>query len=485
MPADSSGQQARPAGPVGDDPGPADPSAIRPMPATRPAASATDGPGSMSVGQEVDESPGTAAAEQSDELTAVVVRQVELESPVSPAGGGAKVRERAPAAADPGSLPSGLAGQERSVPPSTQPPSSRPLRRRPQVPWYIRQPDSGATRLVGEQDPQRIHAGTGSVGFEALPVDPTRSARSAYRPDTVVDGFATGSWVLRAASARGDAHRHSGVVRQDDFYLAHDPETDTLVVAVADGVSAAAESHLGAAAATKQACDAVMRQLQNGGAVDFPVVAQEAAWALVVIARRLAGDDAAGIDEADRRCACTLSVALVQPQEGALRVSAFTVGDSAVGILDAESVRRLVGGKSSGDISSNAVTGLPHVPQDLAVFSAQVGPGEVLLVGSDGIWDPLGEGTGLVGDLLRGALAPSPPSLPQFARLTDFSKETWDDDRTLVAIWPSSALVPPAAESVTGSALEPPASASSTDVEQTPGAEGDSGDSSVSGVVGR
>jgi hypothetical protein len=77
----------------------------------------------------------------------------------------------------------------------------------------------------------------------------------------------------------------------------------------------------------------------------------------------------------------------------------------------------------------------------MPVIEAEVSNGELLLIGTDGIWDPLGPtAVGLVGDLLRKSLLPTPPSLSHFARVTDFSKETWDDDRTLVAVWPASVM---------------------------------------------
>jgi hypothetical protein len=61
----------------------------------------------------------------------------------------------------------------------------------------------------------------------------------------------------------------------------------------------------------------------------------------------------------------------------------------------------------------------------------------VLLIATDGIGDPLGTGQGGVGNLFREVLTkPTPPSLIEFAHAVDFSRETFDDDRTLVAVWP-------------------------------------------------
>jgi hypothetical protein len=68
----------------------------------------------------------------------------------------------------------------------------------------------------------------------------------------------------------------------------------------------------------------------------------------------------------------------------------------------------------------------------------KVGAGDVLLVGADGIGDPLGSGDGGVGNLLRGVLAgAASPSPIGFAYVVGLSRETFDDDRILVAVWPS------------------------------------------------
>ena len=88
-------------------------------------------------------------------------------------------------------------------------------------------------------------------------------------------------------------------------------------------------------------------------------------------------------------------------------------------------------------IASSAVVGLPRVPTEVMPVVVDVASNDVLLIATDGIGDPLGTGQSGVGNLFREVLTkPSVPSLIEFAHAVDFSRETFDDDRTLVAVWP-------------------------------------------------
>jgi hypothetical protein len=78
---------------------------------------------------------------------------------------------------------------------------------------------------------------------------------------------------------------------------------------------------------------------------------------------------------------------------------------------------------------------LPYVPESVEAVVEHLTASEVLLVGTDGFGDPLGDGTGPVGALFARHLA-VPPTPLRLAQLLDFSRETFDDDRTLVAVWP-------------------------------------------------
>lgn len=144
---------------------------------------------------------------------------------------------------------------------------------------------------------------------------------------------------------------------------------------------------------------------------------------------------------AKEQLATTLVCAVIEPLESdVVRAHLVGVGDSGSWLLSPMGFREILGGKavSSEGISSSAVTGLPWVPTDLSPAVVDFTHSEILLIGTDGIGDPLGNGQGGVGNLLRDVLTrPSPPSLIEFAHAVDFSRENFNDDRTLVAVWPN------------------------------------------------
>ncbi|WP_405669582.1 hypothetical protein [Streptomyces sp. NBC_01530] len=56
------------------------------------------------------------------------------------------------------------------------------------------------------------------------------------------------------------------------------------------------------------------------------------------------------------------------------------------------------------------------------------------MVATDGFADPLADSRNLVGDFFAEHLA-NPPNAHDFAYLLDFSRELYDDDRTMLAVW--------------------------------------------------
>jgi hypothetical protein len=279
----------------------------------------------------------------------------------------------------------------------------------------------------------RTHWGSIAVGTPAADFEPRPADTLLYRPDTIADGWSTGELTVRLASVRGYAHRYAGLPRQDDVAVVHHRGSGAVVFAVADGVSAAPLAHLGATAACRAAIIAVIGALDAGSPVDWPAVVEHAAWQLVEQAAAALRLERPDPGRAEDEMATALIAGLVCPTGASADVAVVRVGDSSAWVLRDGRYRRMFEPKSETIVES-AVTALPRVP-DLEPRGDPLAPGDVLLVGTDGFGDPLGDGTGRVGAHFAVRLArPRPPVA--FAHDLDFSRETFDDDRTLLAIWP-------------------------------------------------
>lgn len=296
--------------------------------------------------------------------------------------------------------------------------------------------------ITGRIDVPQIVVGEPSPAVEAAVIGPDYRG-VPFRPDTVIDGWSTPWLTMRGVSLRGHLHRYNGAPRQDDF-AAHQIPGDRVVVAVADGVSSAQQSHIGANTATRYAVQWLQSQCAQPAAdTDWPALVKNTAWALTETAQTLLELPSPDPVRTEHDFATTLVCAVIEPaHDGRLRAYLIGIGDSPAWVLTSagDFVEVLAGKEASASgISSSAVSGLPRVPADLEPTVVEVARGEVLLVGTDGIGDPLGSGQGAVGDLIRAiAGGQRRPSLIEFAHGVDFSRETFDDDRTLVAIWPAA-----------------------------------------------
>lgn len=301
-----------------------------------------------------------------------------------------------------------------------------------------------ATSKPAVRQRARLVRGPLTIGEPATPVDPRLAITDPYRPDTIADGGDAFGLSVRGASVRGLFKRYVGGPRQDDLCLRAHLETQTLIMAAADGVSAAERSDLGAALAVRHACAAVARQLDargqlddDGPELDWRQVFDHAAWALVEEHRRHSADSTASSDQAAASLATTLVVAAVTALgDGAWRAQTAAVGDSLALMLDDGEFEILVGeGASPEGLLGGGVPALPRHSRSVGTEQRTFGPGTVLLVCTDGLALPLGDGNGAVGRMLTRELA-RPPEIVDFARLLDFSRSTYDDDRTLIAVWP-------------------------------------------------
>ena len=272
----------------------------------------------------------------------------------------------------------------------------------------------------------RLARGPVTIGEPAPEIEPRLAGAEPYRPDTIADGGGAFGLTVRAASIRGLHKRFVGGPRQDDLCLRLHADSGTLIAAVADGVSGAARSDLGAALAVRYATAAVARHLDEGP-IDWPNVFEQAAWALVSEERR---------GEATGSLATTLLVVAVSVDEsGAVAVQAAAVGDSPAFRLHSRQYHPIVGQPvHEDDLIGGGVQALPRDAGAAEVGDCALEPGDVLLLCTDGLALPLGNGTGELGRAFARELA-TPPDVVDFARLLDFSRSTYDDDRTLVAVW--------------------------------------------------
>jgi hypothetical protein len=297
---------------------------------------------------------------------------------------------------------------------------------------------SEVAEVIGATVVPQIIVGSPSPPTEPAAIGPDYRSLP-FRPDVVIDGWSTEAMTLRGVSQRGHLHRYNGAPRQDDFAIHHLPD-GRVIVLVADGVSGAPQSHIGASTATKQAAEWLHAHLgEDTPNTDWLALLKSTAWALAERAQALLELSAPDPERAEEQLATTLVCAVVEPGAAGLHAYLVSVGDSGAWLLSSGQFVELLGSKTVPDfgIASSAVVGLPRVPTEVAPVVVDVVDHDVLLIGTDGIGDPLGNGQGGVGNLLRDVFTnPGAPSLIEFAHAVDFSRETFDDDRTLVAVWP-------------------------------------------------
>lgn len=314
------------------------------------------------------------------------------------------------------------------------------------------------------------------VDIPGIEFEPRPPRARVIRPDSECDGWSTEAITLRSASLRGDRHRYYRQPRQDAVCSQEYGPAGAVVFAVADGVSGAEASEIGATDACHAAIEAITRQLGDDTAgLDCPAVARHVSDVLLWrAARMLNAADPRQVDpgHAGKLLATTLVAGAAWPERGGFTARVLRVGDSSAWLLDHALGRysRVFGSRADAEptgmtgptgvtgptgmtgptgragtagsaetaVVSNEVTALPLAPGAPGPREATVTvrAGQVLLVGTDGFGVPLGDGDGEIGALFARHLA-SPPSPLWLAHILDFSRETFDDDRTLLALWPA------------------------------------------------
>jgi serine/threonine protein phosphatase PrpC len=287
----------------------------------------------------------------------------------------------------------------------------------------------------------------GDPGRASLEVVAQLSGDPSDPPDTMLDGSRVGRLELRAASVRGLSHRQVGTPRQDDYGIAVSHE-GWLVLAVADGVSAGHLSHRAARLACRTATTELRRALDGGtgpGDVDWARVFDACARQILAHGRKVVppaeGADAPEPREIADAMASTLILAVVHLEpdaSGTHWAQVVPFGDtSAMVLLDGERWNPVTGVKNAGAVVATSGTrALPQVPTPpLEVQQTGIRAGDALVLMTDGVGDPLGNGEGDVGRFLADVWR-TPPDPVSFAAQVGFARRSFDDDRTAVAVWP-------------------------------------------------
>ncbi|MEJ2887966.1 protein phosphatase 2C domain-containing protein [Actinomycetospora aeridis] len=292
----------------------------------------------------------------------------------------------------------------------------------------------------------------GDPGSAAGSVIARRDAEVPDRSDIVLDSAAIHgeddrpSLVLRAASVRGLSHRFMGKVRQDEYAFRQTADGRYLVIAVADGVSSGPLSHLAASVATRQGCALIEGRLRQYVPSDVP-------WQNVLQALKADIEDSGrralerrgvdtlgwGADEFTKELATTLVVAIVdvEAQQHGHGVTLMRVGDASAWIRDRRgSWRDQYEANVGRFVGSSVTTALPCLRAIDSPVSTTVRRGEALVLMTDGVGDPLGDGANDFADFLSDVWS-VPPAALAFAAHLDFARRSFDDDRTAVAVWPT------------------------------------------------
>jgi hypothetical protein len=306
-------------------------------------------------------------------------------------------------------------------------------------------PATGLLERCSIQNPNQVN-GTiviGDGGTYRISGKPSLMIDSV--PDIELDWGSIDGIEVRAASIRGRTHRYEGSVRQDSFNIARiSGESESyLFLCVADGLGSYPKSHIAAREADCAAARNFSEQLRHTGSLEGvdvnAIIGRIQSDILDAWRQRERNPDLSMQDLCDQM-RTTLSIALipnVPSEDGAFRIKIFTVGDTSAWVLQKESGwKPITPVKGAGaDIFSSSVSAIPSTaPVKFDEREYALHRGDAFFLMTDGIGDPLGDGSGPVGEALASMLR-NAPDIYDFARICDFARRTHMDDRTLLGIW--------------------------------------------------
>ncbi|GGR73577.1 MULTISPECIES: protein phosphatase 2C domain-containing protein [Streptomyces] len=299
------------------------------------------------------------------------------------------------------------------------------------------------------------YVGSGPPTYDPEPTALPRAdpdALDGLVPDTVLDGARYGACTLRAVSQRGDSARYRGEPRRDALLTARFGAGDQalVLVAMATGARAVPGAHLAAAEACRGIARAVGRSHQRLAQDIRAARRGDLRSGLHRLADRALGGLRAGAatdaPAAGLRC-------LLLPADPDCRIRVFFgVGDGGLFRLrdgawqDIEprlTADTTAPGAPPGDDRTAPDPGSPRPgppdprpPREPFRFRASVArPGDVLVLCTAGLADPLREAEALRARLARRWSGGTPPGLAAFLADARVRVKGYADDRTAAAVW--------------------------------------------------
>ncbi|WP_169789047.1 protein phosphatase 2C domain-containing protein [Nonomuraea candida] len=307
-----------------------------------------------------------------------------------------------------------------------------------QWPWWILSglvAGGGAALLGRSLLDRRNRAGSGSGGGGA-PLGPLpqpvpvllAGGADSRAPGVALDGGMLAQTTVRAVSIRGRRHRYRGEPLQDAYAVRLSADGRWVIAAVADGLGSTLHAEHAAAVAVRAATNLSLTP-GLGWHAAFATVAGEVMRATARLGGRPGGERGAGASEPP---ATTLTIGVV-PADGRRGIAACAaIGDSPALWLHDGMWTELF--PPEGQRPGNVTSALPEDLGELRERQIDWGPGDVLVLCSDGFGSAMGGGGSLLAQRLATSWS-SPPELRGFLRDVDFQLSTYDDDRTVLAVW--------------------------------------------------
>lgn len=250
--------------------------------------------------------------------------------------------------------------------------------------------------------------------------------------DGAIESADTDWYWLRGVSLRGEGKRLSGGHRQDDLRVGRlgPSQSSPLAIAVADGVGGSDLSAIGARLACQAALTHLSDTYRDDGVADVRGLPLKVGGVLVRWA------DRNGVDSA--RLSTTLAVAVVERADaGGANGRILTVGDSGSSIVDNDGIRAVgVPEPRSvvGVFADTQTAALPLCSDDFCYSEQYLRPGTTLLCWTDG-FEPLLCFSDSHNHFRSVFETRPPPAIAEFVWMVDARLKSYDDDRTVAAIW--------------------------------------------------